>query len=98
MELVNYWLKKISENQNDPLANYNLGVAYTKVYDFIKALEYYKKAVSIKPELYNAYINIGSIYSLQKDYNKAVKYYKKAIEYNKNDIQTLFRLLLKYKD
>jgi len=50
------------------------------IYDNDKALEYYKKAIELKPDYAMAYNNIGAIYESKQDYDKALEYYNKAIE------------------
>jgi len=96
MELINIWKKKILETPNDPIAHYNLAVAYTKDYDFENALKHYNIAINLAPDFVNAYINSGSIYSLKKEYSRAIEYYNKALKFQPNDIQTLYNIATAY--
>jgi len=89
---VNNWIKKLKERPNDPIVHFNTAVAYTKLYNFEKAIYHYEESLKLKPDLYNALANIGSIYSLLGDYKKAIKYYKRALEFNNTDAQTKYNL------
>lgn len=51
----------ISKNPDDPTVYYNLGVSSAEVGDTEKALEYYKKALELDPNLANARINMAFI-------------------------------------
>ena len=62
-----------------------LGIAYTKLGDYTKVIEYQKKALVIMKENGNkagesaCYIVIGSAYRNLGDYTKAIEYQKKAL-------------------
>ena len=45
-----------------------------------EAVEAYRKAISIKPDYYEAYGNLGAALQDQGKLDKAIKAYKKAIE------------------
>ncbi len=57
----------------------NFGNTYYEKGNFDKALEQYKKAVSIQKNYETAYSNIGSIYVTRGDLQEAESYFKKAI-------------------
>jgi len=51
----------------------NLGNEEYKSKNFQKALEYYTKALSLKPEEPLLYNNIAAVYIETKEYNKAIE-------------------------
>ena len=56
-----------------------MGTLYAKEKrQFAKAIEYYEKAVKLKPSLAVGYEMIGNAYSNLEDYDKAEEYYSKA--------------------
>ncbi|CAD7779150.1 MAG: Tetratricopeptide repeat protein [Candidatus Methanoperedenaceae archaeon GB37] len=59
---------------------YNLGVAYNKIDKLNEAIEAYKKAIKIKPDMHEAWCNLGVAYDDLGKFNEAIKAYKKAIE------------------
>jgi tetratricopeptide (TPR) repeat protein len=67
------------------IAPYNIGyihLVYLK--DFDKAIEYFTKAIELKPEYTDAYYNRGFAYELKKDVENSRKDYKKALELTPN--------------
>jgi tetratricopeptide (TPR) repeat protein len=57
---------------------YNLGAAYSRKEDWVKAEESYKKAVEIKPDYAEGWNALGSVYSQQKKEDLAQAAYAKA--------------------
>jgi tetratricopeptide (TPR) repeat protein len=53
--------------------------------DYDKAIEYYHKAIELKPDDAVAYYNLGCAYDNKGDYDKAIKSYNKAIELKPDD-------------
>lgn len=53
-----------------------------KAHRWQKAIDLYKKGLSLYPEHYSAWHNLGSIYVLYEDYNSALDAYAHAIKYN----------------
>jgi tetratricopeptide (TPR) repeat protein len=49
--------------------------------DLNKKIEYYQKAILIKPDDYQAWYNMGNAYYNKKDFDKAIEIYYKAINY-----------------
>ena len=74
-------------------AQYNkLGNAYVKDKQYDKAIETYKKALTIEPKFAEADYNLGSIYEKQKKYDLAVKHYKKAIANRKDFHEARYKI------
>ena len=68
----------------------NLGIAYTNLGDFQKAIEYYEKSLEIveaigdKDEESACYTNLGFAYNMLGDFQKAIEYSEKSLEIAKN--------------
>jgi tetratricopeptide (TPR) repeat protein len=70
-----------------------LGIAYVAKGDYNKALEIFKKALSIGPDNPYAYFNIGNVYLILRDKTKALKYLNKACDYGHSDACRMFTQL-----
>jgi tetratricopeptide (TPR) repeat protein len=57
---------------------YNLGAAYTRKEDLVKAEENYKKSVEIKPDYAEGWNALGGLYSQQKKFDLASAAFEKA--------------------
>ncbi len=81
MKFLNLSLKK-GDKKIIGDAYSSLGVYYSNMNDFNKALEYYFKSLDYYPEnsKYTIYDNIALLYEKLKDYNKAREFYYKSIE------------------
>lgn len=80
-----------SNNQNRMLENsagYEYYVAGVDLYnqaDYENALNYFKYAIELDPQLVEAYQYIGNILYELNRYQEALEYYKKAVELNPQD-------------
>ncbi|MBF0252737.1 MAG: tetratricopeptide repeat protein [Candidatus Omnitrophica bacterium] len=73
----------------DPLANksnasfdhiYQLGVAYDKMKEYPKAIEYFKKAIKADPKHSKTYKRLGYAFDASGQHEQAVDCFKKAME------------------
>lgn len=71
------------EDPSTAFAYNNIGCVYDSLGDYTKALEYFKRALTIFREndsdTAESYSNIGSVYHRQGVYHKALEYYDKAL-------------------
>ena len=76
-------------NINPPTVNTMLGVAssYQELGETQNAIEYYKKALDLKPLDSDIAYYIGALYSELEDYNNAKIYLTKSVTFNKNNTQ-----------
>jgi len=74
----------LQEDPFNPLALYSLGVISSEQGDQEKAINYFEKAVKIKPDYVDALNNLGNAYAQQDDYEKAINCYQKSIKANPN--------------
>ncbi len=63
---------------------------------FNKALKYFHRAISIKPDYSSAYYNIAYAWELQNVFDSAVKYYKIVLNFDTTDVQVRSRLANAY--
>lgn len=69
----------------------NLGSAYYNKGEYVKAIDYYQKALVIDkkyhgeehPKIAIRYSNLGSAYNSKGEYDKAIEYYQKALAIDK---------------
>ncbi len=85
---------KALENPFTPKADLfnNLANAYLGLGDTERAIEYYKKSLSLKDDPTVAY-NLGLGYYRKQDYSNALKYLRKALE-NNSSLVSVYPLLL----
>ena len=79
------------EEYQQSLSAYKAGVAYARAQSYDKAIESFKKAISINPEMTDAYYNIASIYISQKKYDDAYSVYTKIISINPHDYDAILQ-------
>ncbi|MCX5632879.1 MAG: tetratricopeptide repeat protein [Phycisphaerae bacterium] len=71
--------------QNNYIAHYNLGFAYSNLGRYQEAIEVYKQAIKIKPDYVEARNNLGVIYGKLDRWPEAIDAYKQAIRINPDD-------------
>jgi len=69
---------------------FNMGNAYYHTGNYDKAIEYYKKAIELKPDYTEAYYNMGGAYYDKGNYDKTIECCKKAIESKPDDAETYY--------
>jgi tetratricopeptide (TPR) repeat protein len=77
------------KNYNIARANYEKGE--TKI-----AIEYFKKAIEINNNYFEAHYNLGVIYYLNEEYDLAIAELKTAVEINDKDYDAYYNLGLSY--
>ena len=63
-----------------------LALLYMATGDYTKALEYYKRLITIVPNHMLGLIKTAEIYTITKKYSDAVKYYLEALEYDPSNV------------
>jgi len=69
-----------------------IGSNYNGKKDYDKAIEYYQKAIAIKPDLHEAFNDIGVAYVKKKEYDKAIEHFQKAIDIKPDDYETFHNM------
>ncbi len=69
-----------TKRQTEAKIWYNKGYDEGEKGNYEKAIDYYTKAIELKPDYAAAYINRGNIYNGLKEYEKAINDFNKAIE------------------
>jgi len=70
---------------NDAAIVYQEGYSYERLRKYEKAVQSYKKAISIDPGYAKAYFSVGDILMLLKNDKEAVDYYQKGLRYEPGD-------------
>ena len=70
----------------------NIGVAYSRLKQYDKAISSYGKALAIKPDFLKANINMADLYMNQKKYDKALPFLKQAVFTAPKNTKVLYNL------
>lgn len=84
----------VSNSPNPSQGYINIGLEYKKKKEYLKAVEYYKKAIQCDPLKASAYNNLGSAYFELKDIEEAHNAFEKAVELNPNHSVMVYNLAL----
>lgn len=87
--------KSLSSN-SEAMRFYNLALDETKLGNYEKAINYYKKAVVFDKEFAFAYDNMGICYRRLNDYDKAIEAYEKSLEIDPNGLMPLQNIGIAY--
>jgi len=74
----------LNEKEFEAIQLCNLGAAWYEKGDYVKAVEYYKKAIRLNQDFAEAINNLGVIYSKQGNLDIAMDCYKKATRIDPN--------------
>ena len=80
----NGMLYTLNSSQNDFWSNYFLAEYYRDNKNPQNAIQFYKKAIQLKPNYSQSYLGISRAFIDTKDYNSAIENLDKYISYNKN--------------
>ena len=77
-----YQKELIKNNSNDAKEYLLFGNICLKNYDFVNAVNGFKKAIEINPDLPEVYYKLGIVYTYEQKFGLAILYFKKAMEIN----------------
>ena len=77
---------------------YNSGCDAMRKGDRIRAIDLFKSALKIKPDMVEAYVNLGALYRTWGDEKRQIRYFKEAIRIKPGSPQIHFNLGLAYFD
>ena len=80
----NKMISTLSATPNDFWSCYLLADFYMENDDFTNAIEYYKKAINLKPNYAQSYLGLAQSYTGIKDYKNALDNINKYLPYDKN--------------
>ena len=89
--------KALSINEENPIANQNLGNTLYRSEDYDQANQRFfrsQKDNQDKSQKHLAFHNMGNVFMKMKDYPKAVEAYKNALRNNPKDDETRYNLSL----
>lgn len=81
---------------NEPEVYYCLGNSYGRLGRPKKAIENFKKFLTLSPSSAEAYYNIGTAYAMLKEFDNALHNFNKAVELDGNFTQAYFGIGLTY--
>lgn len=76
--------KQLLATPNDPNLHYNLGLMYTRRGELDEALGEFSMAVSLKPDMVEAYVNMGGVLLRKGDLEACADVNRKALDINPN--------------
>lgn len=74
----------VKGDPSNHLAHYDLGVVYSQLGQYSKALDEFNTSLKFKKDFADAHYQIGQIYQKQNDEGAAVSAYEKAVKVNPN--------------
>ena len=83
---VSEMLKAAESEPQNFAVQMRTGDMYAKIGRFEKAIEFYKKGLTIRPEDFNANVVIANAYFDSGAFEKAAEHYSKALTLNPNDV------------
>lgn len=86
--------KQIIQIKTEPRAYKIIGNCLQAMGKLQEALDWYQKALKIKPDFVEVYANVGTIFAQQKQWDQAIQYYRRAIAI-KPDFAGVYRNLAK---
>ena len=82
---VPLYLSSLDATPKSSVLLYNLGVAFAEAGDASKAVDYYQRAITLKPDYTSAIINLGNLLQNQGNYSQAEGLYERAISLDPRD-------------
>lgn len=99
-EAVEQFYKAANEDEKNPIAFYDLGVAYLHLGDLNKAQLAEEQAIKLKPDFINAYVQLATVQSKIGDASSAENTLRKALELDPNNqtVQANLKAVLEGKE
>lgn len=86
-------LKKIlNERKNEFYPHQLLGILYSKIEDYEKALQHYEESIKINPKNPGIYFDLGNMYRSLNNNDKSIEFFLKAIELNPNIVDAYLNI------
>jgi tetratricopeptide (TPR) repeat protein len=93
---VSLWEDVVKKSPNKSRPHNNLGLAYSSVGQYDKAIQEYWTVLELRPDSADAHNNLGLAYSYSGMYDEAIKQYIEALEHQPNFAQAHNNLGLAY--
>jgi len=97
-QIDTFWKSETLASQKLAESLKNRGNECVKQGDNKQAIQYYRKALLVKPDYVDVYYNLGKAYRGLNDLDNAISSYKKMLEYSPNDIDALTNIGECYKE
>jgi type IV pilus assembly protein PilF len=76
---LEYLLKAVKEDSRNPDLNHELALVYRDLKEYQLSLDYFKKALHLRPDFPEAQNNLGTLYLLMEEWDKAIESFQTAI-------------------
>ncbi len=91
-EAIKRFSNLLEKEKNNPVYYFYIALSYEKLNDTDKAIEFYRKSLSIKPDFTFSLQKLGTLYAKKSEFKKAIEYYERAIKGGEADADTYYNL------
>ena len=91
-EALAAYQKAAAKAPDDPIVQYNIGVAFMALEKVQEAIAAFKRTLEIQPENAQALKNLGQIYGRMKNFVESVKFNSQAVKYSASDPEVFYNL------
>lgn len=95
-EAIEAYYKILEIDPFNFLAYYNLGVLYSSLERWNKAIENFKFSIAVNENFSSSHFNLGYTYASLGNYKEAIESYKRALEIEPEDYSAWYNLGLSY--
>jgi tetratricopeptide (TPR) repeat protein len=86
-DLTALYTATLRKNPTCWMAYYNLGIVLSEQGETDQAIDYYRQAITLRPDYAEAHYNLGRLLAEQDHFDDAIAHYEKAVEINPTDPQ-----------
>jgi len=83
--MISLWENAARKDPENPYLHYNIGLMYSTLERYDKAIQKYQLAVKLKPDYVDAYSNLGVVYADQGKLEEAIRNFRTAVRLNPDD-------------
>ncbi|HOB77719.1 MAG TPA: OmpA family protein [Bacteroidales bacterium] len=88
--------QKLSSNNSKAIKNFNEAIKLYENYNYLDAINKFKKAINIDPLFIEAYILTAQVYSDLNMFDSSIVYYKKTVEIDQDFFPNAYMFIAKF--